>query len=153
MIIDHWSYINASVNTVYRTDDSDSFAFKFLDGFCSTVIEVSPIYNCYNCTQSWKVTRCPTWRWSLWWPSMAPGALASGTLEQGLRTSRTDLIVFHLRMLCLHTAQVPHPSQRRHCLGPGPRRLYHRVCLTVRHSCICQVCRKWASLKLVNFRL
>ena len=30
-----------SVNTVYRTEASDSFCFKFLDGVCTTVIEVN----------------------------------------------------------------------------------------------------------------
>ena len=28
------------MNTVYRTDASDSFCFKFIDGVCTTVIEV-----------------------------------------------------------------------------------------------------------------
>ena len=37
-----YKYINViSVNTVYRTDDSDSFYFKLIDGLCTTVIEVS----------------------------------------------------------------------------------------------------------------
>ena len=29
-----------SVSTVYRTEASDSLCFKFLDGLCTTVIEV-----------------------------------------------------------------------------------------------------------------
>ena len=34
------------------------------------------------------------WRWSVWWPSMEPGGLASGTSGRGLRTSRTILTQF-----------------------------------------------------------
>ena len=33
--------MNRSVNTVYRTEASDSLAYKFLDGVCTTVIEVN----------------------------------------------------------------------------------------------------------------
>ena len=34
------------------------------------------------------------WRWSVWWPSMEPGGLASGTSGRGLRTSRTIFTQF-----------------------------------------------------------
>ena len=34
------------MNTAYRTDASDSFAFKFLDGICTTVIEVDNLCLC-----------------------------------------------------------------------------------------------------------
>ena len=86
-----------SVNTAYRTDASDSFAFKFLDGICTTVIEVDNL--CLSlCSAvehfaktsisrsfaSWTVTS----RWSLLWPSMGLGGPESGTSEQGQRTSR-----------------------------------------------------------------
>ena len=41
MIMWRHKYVNPSVNTVYRTEASDSFCFKFLDGVCTTVIEVN----------------------------------------------------------------------------------------------------------------
>merc|ERR1719341_1449623 len=37
-----------SVNTVYRTEASDSFGFKFLDGVCTTVIEVISVVAFYG---------------------------------------------------------------------------------------------------------
>ena len=76
------------------------------------------------------------WRWSVWWPSMEPGGLASGTSGRGLRTSRTILTQFfsHVPNIFL---QLPHPSQRGHCLGSSPHRLPHHLRFTVRQPLHC----------------
>ena len=34
-------HVKPSVNTVYRTEASDSLCLKFIDGVCTTVIEVN----------------------------------------------------------------------------------------------------------------
>ena len=44
------------MNTAYRTDASDSFAFKFLDGICTTVIEVD---NLCLCVQPLNISQRP----------------------------------------------------------------------------------------------
>ena len=73
---------------------------------------------------------------------MGPGELASGTSGQGLRTSRINLTLHQcfpsltsmFSILEGHHVlfQVPDPSQRWHCLGPGSHRLPHHLCLAVR---------------------
>ena len=44
------------MNTVYRTEPTDSFCFKFLDGVCTTVIEVNiDTISLQNSTQFFKL--------------------------------------------------------------------------------------------------
>ena len=65
------------MNTAYRTDASDSFAFKFLDGICTTVIEVD---NLYLCVPPSKISQRPWYQDLLQVDGSLPGDLCCGLL-------------------------------------------------------------------------
>ena len=65
------------MNTAYRTDASDSFAFKFLDGICTTVIEVD---NLCLCVQPSNISQRPRYQDLLQVDGSLPGDLCCGLL-------------------------------------------------------------------------
>ena len=65
------------MNTAYRTDASDSFAFKFLDGICTTVIEVD---NLCLCVQPSNISQRPRCQDLLQVDGSLPGDLCCGLL-------------------------------------------------------------------------
>ena len=74
----YWNVPNfCSVNTAYRTDASDSFAFKFLDGICTTVIEVD---NLCLCVQPSNILQIPRYQDLSQVDGSLPGDLCCGLL-------------------------------------------------------------------------
>ena len=126
-----------SVNTAYRTDASDSFAFKFLDGICTTVIEVD---NLCLCVQPSNILQRPRYQDLLQVDGSLPGDLCCGLLW-GLGDRKVVLrsknrgrvgILFKPKtprltnskqdhLVCV--PQVSDPAQRRRSPGSGPRGL------------------------------